>query len=77
MTRTIFFALAVLVVVRVFLLKGAEAALGAALGVAVLGTMVWFSDFWARYLLAFGFWESKATDFRTAETSAPAVALIG
>ena len=77
MTRTIFFALAVLVVVRVFLLKGAEAALGAALGVAVLGTMVWFSDFWARYLLAFGFWESKATDFRTAENSAPAVALIG
>jgi len=77
MSRTIFFTLAGLIVVRVFLLKGAEAAFGAALGVTVLGTMVRFSDFWAHYFLAFGFWESKATDFRTAENSAPAVALIG
>ena len=44
---------------------------------AVLVTVVWFSDFWARYLLTFGFWESKAMDFKTSENSAGAVALIG
>ena len=77
MSRTIFITLAALVVVRVFLVKGSESAFGVALGVAVLGTMVRFSDFWAQYLLAFGFWESKATDFRAAENSVPVVALIG
>lgn len=77
MSRVIFIALTALVVARMFVLKGAEAAIGAALGIAVLGTMVWYSDFWARYLLAFGFWESRASDFKTPENSAPAVALIG
>ena len=39
--------------------------------------MVRFSVFWTQYLLAFGFRESKATDFRTGENSVPVVALIG
>jgi len=65
MSRTIFITLAALVVVRVFFLKVAESAFGAALGVAVLGTMVRFSDFWARYFLVLGFWESDVHAVRS------------
>jgi hypothetical protein len=77
MSRVVFTGIALAVVARLYALLGIE---GAAIGVVIVtlvGTMVWFNDFWAEYLLPFGFWASKASDFKTPQRSAAAVALIG
>jgi len=77
MSRLIFTGIALAVVARFYAVLGIEGAASGLVVVALVGTMVWFSDFWAEYLLPFGFWASKASDFKTPERSAAAVALIG
>jgi hypothetical protein len=77
MSRLVFAAIALAVVARFYATLGIEGAAGGLLAVALVGTMVWFNEFWAEYLLPFGFWASKASDFKTPQRSAAAVALIG
>jgi hypothetical protein len=77
MSRAIFIVVACLVVVKLYLSFGSGAATGGLALVAFAGSMVWFGDFWAEYILPFGFWHSKATDFKTPERSAGALAVLG
>ncbi len=76
-SRLIFIGIAVLIVVRLYLVRDIDAALVGLVAVILIGTMVWFSDFWSRYILPFGFWESKASDFKTPERSRGAIVFIG
>jgi hypothetical protein len=77
MKRLIFIAIALAVVARLYALLGIEGVASGLVIVTLLGTMVWFNEFWAEYLLPFGFWASKASDFKTPQRSAAAVALLG
>ncbi len=75
-SRAIFIVIALLIVGRLFYVQGMEAAMIALGAVALLATMVWFNDFWARYILTFGFWESKASDFKSPGNSKGAIVMI-
>ena len=77
MKRLIFIAIALAVVARLYAVLGIEGVASGLVIVTLLGTMVWFNEFWAEYLLPFGFWASKASDFKTPQRSAAAVALLG
>ena len=76
MYRLIFILLGVFTIIRLFMLDGIEAASGGLLLVSGLATMIWFPDFWASTLLRFGFWESKATDYKSSQNSSPAIAFL-
>ena len=39
--------------------------------------MIWFADHYASYWLGFGFWESKAKDFKQADRQGPVIAFLG
>lgn len=69
--------LAVLIIVRAAMMQSLEDAIIGAVGVIFIGTMIWFKNVWAEYILPFGFWESKAKDYKNAAGSAPAIAFIG
>jgi hypothetical protein len=73
----LFGVIGALVVIRLIATQGLEAAAAGALAAVFFGTMVWFKDFWAGYVLTFGFWESKASDFKHPARSSAAVALLG
>jgi hypothetical protein len=77
MSRLVLIGLAALVVGKLFAIQGLEAAFAGLLGVALCASMIELNDFWAEYLLPFGFWASKARDFEHAGRSAGAVALVG
>ena len=77
MSRLVFIAIAASIVLRLFLVQGLKPAAAGAVIVLLIGTMVWFSDFWAEYIIYFGFWESKASDYRHPQRSAGAVAFLG
>jgi hypothetical protein len=72
-----FTAVAVLIVVRLFWVRDIESALVGSVAVVLIGTMVWFSDFWTTYILPFGFWQTMATDYNSPERSGGAIAMIG
>ena len=75
-SRVIFIGIAIFIVSRLFLLQGIEVAAAGLFGVTVIGAMVWFSGFFAEYILPFGFWESKARDFKKPQQSESAVVMI-
>lgn len=77
MNRLIFTGIALAVVARFYAVLGIEGATSSLAIVTLIGTMVWFNDFWAEYILPFGFWASKASDFKTPRRSAAAIALLG
>lgn len=78
MTSSIVFAgISILIVARLLVVRDIEAVIAGCVSVAVLGSMVWFSEFWTDYVLPFGFWESKASDHGTPRQSGPAIAMIG
>lgn len=77
MSRLIFIVIAGTIILRLFLVRGIEPATAGAVLVILIGTMVWFSDFWAEYILYFGFWESKAVDYKHPQRSTGAVAFLG
>jgi hypothetical protein len=77
MNRLIFAGIALAVVARLYSVLGIEGAASGLAIVTLVGTMVWFNHFWAEYILPFGFWESKASDFKTPHRSAGAIALLG
>ena len=76
MTRLIFIVIGMIIVARLYVLEGSEAAIVSLFGVLGLASMVWFSDFWANTILRVGFWESKATDYKSAQNSAPAIVFL-
>jgi len=76
MSRLIFLAICFFIVVRMYMLEGLEAALASSLGVALLASMIWFTDFWTSTIMTFGFWESKAKDFKSPQHSMPALVLM-
>ena len=78
MTSSIVFAgISILIVGRLILVRDMEAAIAGCAAVVFLGSMVWFSEFWTDYVLPFGFWETKASDYGTPRQSGPAIAMIG
>lgn len=70
-------ALGIFIVGRLYALHGIDAAVPGLGAVALFGSMVWGKDFWAEYLLPFGFWASKASDFEHPGPSAGGVAIVG
>ena len=66
-----------LILIRIILMQGWEDAVAMTIGLTVILAMIWFNGFWAKYILPFGWLASKANDFKKAEYSAPAIALIG
>ena len=76
-SRVIFLVISILVITRLFLVKDIEIAAIGTISVFVAATMVWFSGFWAKYLLGFGFMEQMATDYNNSGASAGAIALLG
>lgn len=76
-SSTIFSAIALLIVVRLFFVLDLGSALAVSLAVAVIGTMVWFSDIWTHYILPFGFWQTMARDYSSPERSGGAIVMIG
>ena len=74
--RILFSVISILIMIRVFVTKGHEEAIGISVALVLLGTLIWFTDFWTDYILAFGFWESKATDFKTPGDSSAALVFL-
>ena len=63
--------------VRVIFVGDLEFSVAAiALGLLGLG-MIWFAHPLATYWLGFGFWESKAKDFKQAGKQGPVIAFLG
>lgn len=54
-----------------------DALLGLVLGLALLLSMIWFGDFWARNILPYGRGAWLASDYGDAERQGPVVALLG
>lgn len=54
-----------------------EKAVAVTMVILLAASMVWFNRFWANYILRFGFLESLASDFKSAERSSAAIALLG
>lgn len=75
--KLVFAVIATLIVARLYIVGGIQAASGGLVAVVLTGAMIWCSRFVAEYLLPMGFWASKASDFKQADRSAAAVALIG
>ena len=77
MRQVALIAISLFVVGRLYAMQGVEAALTGLGGVALFGSMVWYSEFWAEYVLPLGFWASKASDFDRPGRSAVGITLIG
>ena len=75
-SRTIFTALALLIVARLFWMLEPGQAIAGSIGVVVIGTMVWFTDIWTDYILPFGFWETKASDYGSPRNSMGALVIL-
>jgi hypothetical protein len=68
---------AALIILRGITVRGWEEGGVIAITLIFILAMIWFNEFWAKYILPFGWLESKAKDFKKAEYSAPAIAFIG
>lgn len=77
MSGIVFVVISIVMVARLYVLAGVEAAAGGLALAAVAATMVRFNEFWAEYILPFGFWASMASDSRNPGRSSAAVALLG
>jgi len=77
MTRSLFIVIAATIILRLYLVQGIKPAVAGTVLVALIATMVWFSEFWAEYILYFGFWESKASDYKHPQRSTVAVVFLG
>jgi len=75
-SRVLFAGSALFVVLKLFSVRDFESAVGGTVGVLVTASMMWFSDFWATYILPFGFWASKASDYRSPGNSEGAIILL-
>ena len=72
----VFILLAASIIVRLFMHRDPVAAMGGSLGVLVIGSMIWFRQFWIIYVLPFGFWEARAKDFKNPQASTDALVLV-
>ncbi|MCW9023358.1 MAG: hypothetical protein OQK73_01635 [Gammaproteobacteria bacterium] len=79
MSKSRFWSLmvAALILLRGIIVRGWEEGSTIAMALAVILMMIWSNEFWAKYILPFGWLESKARDFKKAEYSAPAIAFVG
>jgi len=75
--RIIFTAIGGSIIARLFLIDDLESTLVGMGSVLFCGSMIFYNHLWAEYILPFGFWESKASDFKQPQNSAPAVAFLG
>ena len=76
-SRIVFAGISIAILARLIFVQGMEAA-AAGVGLILLaGSMVWFSDFWARHILTYGLMPFFATDFKKAERSGAAVEFLG
>jgi len=76
MAKLIFIAISVFIVARLYIIEGNQAALGGLVGVVSLALMVQFADFWANTVLRMGFIASKASDYKSAQNSVPALIFL-
>jgi len=56
---------------------GFDASIGIIIVLMIAGSMTLCSRFWAEYIIAFGFWERFAKDFKEPLNSQPAIAFLG
>ena len=73
----VFLVVAIVLIVNLYDAAQPESVLAAAAGVAVCGSMIFFAQTWADYILPFGFWEFFASDSGSSGNSAPATAFMG
>ena len=74
---TVFLVVAIVLIVNLYDVSQPESVLAAAAGVVVCGSMIFFGQTWADYILPFGFWEFFASDSGSSGNSAPAIAFMG
>lgn len=77
MSRIILIAIILTCVIRTYLLQGWESALGMLSINLITASTIIYSRFWATYILPFGFWEHKATDFKKASQQWPVIKGLG
>ncbi len=75
--RAVFIGISILVVSRLFIVKDAETAAVGFCAIALAGSLIGFSGFWAEYILQFGFLESFASDSKKPGQSTAAVGFLG
>ena len=75
-SSTIFTGIALVIVVRLFFVVDLGQAFAVSLAVVVIGTMVWFTDILTDYILPFGFWETKASDYGSPRQSMGALVIL-
>ncbi|MCB1614926.1 MAG: hypothetical protein KDI30_02825 [Pseudomonadales bacterium] len=64
-----FSAVCLLALLRSIFIHPLEQFMGVAIASILLGSLFFYSKFWAEHILGLGFWESKASDFKTAKNS--------
>jgi len=75
-SRLFFMGIVIAIVARLFWLRDVEPALVGSVGVVLLCTMVWCTQVWVDYILPFGFWASKASDFGSPGKSSGGLVLM-
>ncbi len=76
-SRIVFIGLSIAMMAGVVLFGDMEKAIAVAVVILLAASMLWFNSIWANYILRFGFLESLASDFKSAEQSSAAIALLG
>lgn len=64
-------------IITSYLGQGIKVMLFALAGVIFCGSMIFFSQLWAQYIIPFGLSATNASDYAHATDSAPAVILLG
>ena len=76
-SRTSFIGIAILIIIRLFFFRDGVTLVPGCVLILFAFTLVWFSEFWAEYLLPWGLMAYFATDFKTPGDSSAAVAVLG
>lgn len=73
----VYLAVAIMVVLKLSDRDETEIVVAGVAGVVTCGSMIFFSQIWADYVLPFGFWEHFTIDPGSSWNSAPAIVFIG
>ena len=76
-SRAAFIAISSLIIIRLFFVRDGDLVIAGSVLILFAGSMVWFNEFLAEYVLGVGFMELFATDFNNPERSSAAIAFLG
>lgn len=76
-SRTTFIGISILIIIRLFFFRDGELVIAGSVLILFAGSMVWFNEFLAEYVLGVGFMELFASDFNNPERSSAAIAFLG